>query len=348
MEELEMRMLRHIWFPVARSEDVRDAAVPAAILGVDLVVFGAGGTVTVAGRHCPHRNVALDAGRVRDGALECPYHGWLFAPGGRCVHVPSMPDGAPPPNAALRVHPSREAGGYVWAALDEPFLDLPDIAPQPGDDWELRHSAARDVGCGLRQLTENFRDISHFPFVHDATMGPDTRRVVDPYQVVRDGWHMRWEMETDLGGTALDGNAALARTIRLTHAVDLPMATAIRTSFPDGGRRFLAQYVTPLTADGNRVRTFWTLGIDRIVREEHGVSMDRMWRYEQEIFDEDYDLLETTDPPELPLELHRQVHTRADRFGLVYRRRYADLLACFAAGHDRAEPAAARAGEPVR
>jgi phenylpropionate dioxygenase-like ring-hydroxylating dioxygenase large terminal subunit len=296
--------------------------------------------------------VALDRGRIRDGVLECPYHGWRFAPGGGCVHVPSMPDGTPPPNATLRVYPSRVANGYVWAALEQPYLDLPDIAPQAGDGWELRHSAGRDVGCGLRQLTENFRDISHFPFVHSETMGPDSRRVVDPYQVVRDGWHMRFEMETELGGTALDGNAALARTIHLTHAVDLPMAAAVRTAFPDGGRRFLSQYATPITADGNRVRTYWTLGIDRIVREEHGVSMDRMWRYEDEIFEEDYHLIEALDPPESPLDLHRQVHTRADKFSLVYRRMYAELLARFAAGHGLPGPAGGRApaltGEAIR
>ncbi|MER5617797.1 Rieske (2Fe-2S) protein [Streptomyces sp. NPDC002215] len=34
--------------------------------------------VTVAQGFCPHRGVALRLGQVRDGALECPYHGWLF------------------------------------------------------------------------------------------------------------------------------------------------------------------------------------------------------------------------------------------------------------------------------
>ena len=81
MTQAEFELLAGTWLPVARTEDLRDGVVAANILGTELVVFAVDGTVTVAAAACPHRGAALWLGRITDGALECPYHGWLFAPG---------------------------------------------------------------------------------------------------------------------------------------------------------------------------------------------------------------------------------------------------------------------------
>src|SRR5439155_12134670 len=133
-----------------------------------------------------------------------------------------------------------------------------------------------------------FRDMAHFPFVHSASMGPNVRRVVEPYDVARDGWELEWVLSTDLGGTALNANQALSSELTHTYHVVLPMFTYMRTTFPDGGRRMVAQFVTPISADGLRVRLFWLVGIDAIVAKQHGVSLAEMWEYERRIFEEDY------------------------------------------------------------
>jgi nitrite reductase/ring-hydroxylating ferredoxin subunit len=51
---------------------------------------------------CPHRGARLSLDRVREGRLECPYHGWRFAAEGRCVAIPALPGFAPP--TSHRVH----------------------------------------------------------------------------------------------------------------------------------------------------------------------------------------------------------------------------------------------------
>ncbi|MER7004855.1 aromatic ring-hydroxylating dioxygenase subunit alpha [Dactylosporangium sp. NPDC000555] len=327
LAEVERRFLRHVWFPVARSEDLTDTVLPGRLLGVDLVVYRHEGTAVVAAGRCPHRGVAMWLGRTVAHGIECPYHGWVFAPKtGECVAVPSLPEGGAIGHIQLATYPVTEAYGHVWTSLAEPYLPLPELTIEPDAGWAFSHGVPHDLRCGMRQLTENFRDIAHFPFVHSGSMGPNVRRVVDPYRVTRQGWSLEWEMTTDLGGTALDGAAALANRIRLIHGVALPMAATVRTRFPDGGRRFLAQFATPLDEDGERVRLFWTLGIDRIVREVHGVDMDRMWEYEQQIFEEDYPIVENQLPVEAPLDLHTQQHTAADRYSIVYRKAYVELL----------------------
>lgn len=331
MDPVEYQLLRHTWFPVARSEDVTSRPVQANILGTKLVVYRVAGVVTVARAACPHRGVDLSMGEIREGGLECPYHGWIFEAGtGVCTHVPSLPPGSTPVRTRLHAYPVTEAYGHVWSCLEEPYLPLPDLADVATVEWQLAYGEPNDLACGMRQLTENFRDMGHFPFVHQGSMGSDVRRVVDPYQVHRDGWDLEWELSTDLGGTALEGNAALGTQQTLTYHLSLPMFAWIRTSFPDGGRRLVAQFATPITEDGLTVREFWVVGIDRIVAEQHGVSIEQMWEYERVIFEEDFPIVENQEPREAPLEVRGQAHAPADKYAIAYRRTYVELLETFA------------------
>jgi len=182
----------------------------------------------------------------------------------------------------------------------------------------------------MRQLTENFRDMAHFAFVHTGTMGPNVRREVDPYTVGRIGWDLEWALTTELGGTALEGNSALANTQTLTYRLTPPMSAYVRTSFPDGSGRFVAQFATPVNREGTRVRQFWIVGIDETVSGAHGVSLEEMWEYERQIFAEDYPIVENQWPAEAPLDTRTQVHTRSDKYSLVFRRLYVELLERFA------------------
>src|SRR5437762_12690366 len=102
MDDRERRLLRRTWFPLARAEDVARGPVAGNILGTELVVYPGPDGPTVAQGRCPHRGMALWLGGMREGNLECPYHGWLFAPGtGRCAEVPSLGPGVPLPRVRL-------------------------------------------------------------------------------------------------------------------------------------------------------------------------------------------------------------------------------------------------------
>lgn len=122
----EYEMLQHVWFHVVRVADLTDGITDGNILGQELVVYGERDSVTVAQGLCPHRGMALRLGRFRDGALECPYHGWLFQVGsGRCTRIPSLPAGSRGPHAQLRTYPARIAYGMVWSCLGSPAEPLP-------------------------------------------------------------------------------------------------------------------------------------------------------------------------------------------------------------------------------
>nr|WP_239064119.1 MULTISPECIES: Rieske 2Fe-2S domain-containing protein [unclassified Streptomyces] len=326
--------MRHLWVPVARVEDVRrEGVVRARILDTELVVYGVDGVITVADAACPHRGAALWEGRVEDGALECPYHGWLFAPEtGHCTLIPSLPPRTRLPAVSLRTHPALELYGHVWTSLDEPYLPPPEINGYSPETWDLACGNPADLSCGMRQLTENFRDTAHFPFVHQKSMGPDVQRVVPPYEVERRDWQLSWSLTTDLGGTALDGHGDLANDQTITYSLAMPMTASALTVFPDGSRRLVAQFAVPIATDGLTVRQFWVVGVEKDAT--HGVSLPEMWEYERLIFEEDFHIVENQHPKEAPLTGNTQAHTRADRYSLAYRRAYVDMLEQFADDHD--------------
>ena len=101
-------VLRQYWQPVALIEEFDPELDPGMqarplksvrVLGEDLVLFkDADGSWGLIDRACPHRGADLSFGRLDPledgGGLRCPFHGWKFAPDGRCLDTPAEPPGS--------------------------------------------------------------------------------------------------------------------------------------------------------------------------------------------------------------------------------------------------------------
>jgi phenylpropionate dioxygenase-like ring-hydroxylating dioxygenase large terminal subunit len=131
------------------------------------VVFrGAGGVPGVLEDRCPHRNAPLSAGRVRDGELECGYHGWRFDGCGSCTAVPGL-ERAGGERRSVPSHATVERDGLVWfwpTAGEEPDgrpFALPDLGPGTRQ-VVLRH----DIAAPMAAVIENTLDVPHTAFLH--------------------------------------------------------------------------------------------------------------------------------------------------------------------------------------
>ena len=176
------------WYPVARSMDL-DRPRLATLLGEELVVYRtAGGTAAVASNRCPHRGAGLYLGEVAGEGIACPYHGWQFAAdGGQCTLVPSLNAGEKiPPGAVISTYPAVEQWDLVFTCIGDPFTGPPDPPELHEDEWDFGPGDPIPIRVGVSAMTENYRDVSHFPFVHQATIGP-TPEVVEPLDVRREG-----------------------------------------------------------------------------------------------------------------------------------------------------------------
>jgi vanillate O-demethylase monooxygenase subunit len=314
----ELELLRRLWFPVARVEDVgHERPAAAELLDTKLVVYRGSGPPTVATDRCPHRGSKLSMGRMVNGAIECPYHGWRFSSDGNCVCVPSQPEAGP--HTILGTWPTVEKYGLIWTCLGPPLIPVPSLPLIDQADHEstkeIAQGAPFDVRCGLRTVTENFFDSSHFAFVHPVTIAPETP-IVPSFTVERNGWTLSWEFPF----TVLDADEAL-----LSYEVTLPSVAQFAMFCPDGAWFVLVQVVTPLGTQPVRSRSFWFVAANPAYRERHRGLAEEV-AYQATVFAEDVPVIESLDPPEVPLRSDEHVHVRADRNATAYRRLFRELL----------------------
>lgn len=76
--ELDYRALAGQWHVVCQSSDVgSDQPKAVRLLGEELVLWRDDqGKVNAWKDYCGHRGAKLSLGCIKQGQIECPYHGW--------------------------------------------------------------------------------------------------------------------------------------------------------------------------------------------------------------------------------------------------------------------------------
>ena len=167
------------WHPIATSAQLKLKPLSRRLLGEPLVAFRSSASVAVLVDRCPHRNVALSEGRVRDGDLECRYHGWRFNGVGICTLTPGA---SHPARVRSQCLSSVERDGVIWASLAKeppPFPVLPNPIGEDGFDsfwWAVKPSQASFIDA-----MENFLDPAHPHFLHEGIVR--SGRVRNPVEV---------------------------------------------------------------------------------------------------------------------------------------------------------------------
>jgi len=167
-------MLRRYWWPVAFAEAVDKRPTRVRVLGEDLVLFRDGRAgFGLLGLYCAHRRASLEFGRVEAAGIRCCYHGWLYAPDGRCLEQPAEPIGS---SFHTRVrqpaYAAEEKGGLIFAYLGpEPRPLVPSYDVLLREDG-VRVLRARQGLCNWLQAAENAVDMPHLPWLH-ASVYPD-------------------------------------------------------------------------------------------------------------------------------------------------------------------------------
>jgi phenylpropionate dioxygenase-like ring-hydroxylating dioxygenase large terminal subunit len=183
--------LRDYWYIAAESRALRASPIHRTILGEHVVLFrDERGNPAALRDRCAHRNMRLSAGKVRDGRIECPYHGWTYSRDGACVGIPSLDvrsqvaggrsqegndDQSCDPRPATRdlimpridAFPAIERDGFVWIWMGsaepsrEPFRF--EHAGERG--WTTFRMTTRFEASAFACL-ENFLDVPHTVYVH--------------------------------------------------------------------------------------------------------------------------------------------------------------------------------------
>ena len=138
-------------------------------LGNEMVGWrGTDGKLCIANAFCPHLGAKLTpeaGGSIRDGHLVCPFHGFTYDSSGACIATPLA---APSPACRLKVFPTEEINGFVFAYFDEtgrtPDWRLPSI-DETG--WTRTLTHVYSLKTHPQETTENVIDLNHLSVLHD-------------------------------------------------------------------------------------------------------------------------------------------------------------------------------------
>lgn len=168
-------MIPNQWYAILESRSVpKSRPVGLVRMGERLVLWrDKAGQVVCLEDRCAHRGTALSIGRVVDGCVACPYHGFRYGPDGECKHMPLAGEGARiPKGLSVKRYVTREENGFIWLWWGEErshYPEVPWIDDIPRDDKEtVQHSEVWPFNYA--RLMENHLDVHHWAFVHSSIM----------------------------------------------------------------------------------------------------------------------------------------------------------------------------------
>jgi phenylpropionate dioxygenase-like ring-hydroxylating dioxygenase large terminal subunit len=315
-----MNALQDWWLPLAAESDLAPGrCLPAQHFEQRLVLWQGAEGPAVFDDRCPHRGASLSLGRVHEGVLECPYHGWRFAQDGCCVEVPAVPGFQPPATHAAQAWRLQGRHGLLWVAGSGATQDEPFAPPL------LEGLPAKRVLCGpfevatsAPRVVENFLDTAHFGFVHEGWLGARDHLNVPDYEVQPDALgrpgvpHYRaWQPQASSAAT---GGA----WIDYRYQVLSPLSALLQKQASAGGTD--EAYVLWTSPTGPESCRAWFT----IATSDLGADDERLRQFQQTIFAQDQPVLESQRPRQLPLS-GGEVHSAADRFSAAYRRWLRDI-----------------------
>ena len=310
------------WHVVATSAEL-DAAgglLPVRLLGKGWVLARLDEVIAALPDRCPHRRVPLSAGRIVGRELECCYHGWRFAADGHCTAIPAL--GATEPPSGMRVRPAHavvERYGLVWLAPEQPLTPFPELpeCEDPAYQWSVLPPRRTRVSAGV--VIDNFFDVAHFSYLHSETFGITEPVTLADATFARDGWQARLVHATRLRESA-GGEQRVA-----TYTMTAPFAMHLGLLFPATGEHQMVAFV----AQPEDASTTVVYKLVALPRTDAPDALAAVERFEVQVLEEDLAVLELIEDPALVLDLHGELHTKADRASIELRRILADL--CVAA-----------------
>lgn len=240
------------WFPIALSKNVSTRPTRVMLFGQPLVLarLGDGRALALEDR-CPHRGVALSAGRVSGSSIQCPYHGWTFDAAGHCVAMPGTEDNEPIGSIRVPTYSAQERDGLIWVSQHSE-RSLPERIQTMNPD-RRRFLKVMTWQAPILEAQENFLDALHTHLVHPGLVRRDSkRRAVTVLTCSQgDGFSVDYQGQSDQSGL-LYRLFESRRTRERAHFSGLSVAQ-IEYRYASGWAAFITLCFSPTTSESTRV-----------------------------------------------------------------------------------------------
>ena len=262
-------VLRRYWIPVALAAEVEDVPLAIRALGEDLVLFRTGsGEYGMIYPRCIHRGADMRYGKIDVDGIACCYHGWKFAPDGRCLAQPCEPTfDAEKYRVRQPWYPVREQYGLIFAYMGpldrkpplpryDVFEDLAADRMLQADGDSLGSGGPDRMPCNWFQTHENVMDPAHVSVLHQGQFPPEMAQAFA-------------ENDFDVSEGLIYGHAAKTlpngMTMRMSAELVFPNIRIIPDPFLTGmGRAQMIGWTLPIDDHMTRIFTVLNLAKDQV------------------------------------------------------------------------------------
>ena len=322
------KVLRRFWYPVMPAARLDAGPQPFTLLGEALVLWRPeGGAPAALEDRCCHRTAQLSKGFCEGANLVCGYHGWTYDRTGKCVRIPQFQDQRIPANSRVRSFRCEARYGYVWVALEDPLVGIPEF-PEGADPSFRQIDQFYEVwNCAGLRLMENSFDMSHIAFVHRRTFGIIEQPKPELMRITPGEWGLETYVETpvknaDATAKAVTGttDGVTVRTMRGTWY--MPFTRRLAISYPNGLKHHIITNATPID-DRSSMIVQWCYRNDA----EADVPASEIIAFDRAVTAEDREILESTEY-DACIDTSRRIeyHMETDKPGLIMRQKLLELL----------------------
>ena len=319
-------VFRRFWYPVVPLDRLAEGPQAFELLNEPLVIWlDEAGNPAVLRDRCCHRTAKLSLGKVDQGRICCPYHGWEFGSDGACKHVPQLEDdGKIPGTYRVDAYRCTERYGYVWVCLEDPLVDIPEIAEASDADYRLIQEFYELWECAGLRVMENELDLAHPTFVHTTTFGSEEHPTPDALEITETDWGIHVFGKLGVVNPELQQKNLKtddAKTFRtLTMDWLMPFTIKLKITYPNGLEHIVVNTMTPVSDRTSQMVQF-------CVRNdtEADTPAEDVIAFDRAVTLEDKQILESTDF-DVPLSPALEQHMLTDRPGITIRKKVAALL----------------------
>jgi len=253
------------------------------------------GKVTVLPDRCLHRNSLLSMeGRIKNGCLVCPYHGWEYNQNGQVVHIPSEgPETQVTRNLQLELIPTIEQDGLIWIypGTSEKMKDKipPFRLPRFGETEWNHYVMITDFNNEATNLAENFMDVPHTVYVHKGWFRDKKSQQVPMTVETKNGsvlvtYHQKEDQFSFMARILLNPNG---KPMRHTDQFIFPNMTKVEYYFGDKNGFIINSHISPISKLKSRVYTYIAYRVPFIGK----VVKPYVQYYTRQVIEQDVDIM---------------------------------------------------------
>ena len=206
---------------------------------------------------CLHRNAKLSDGKVNNGQISCPYHGWKYRGDGTLAEIPAVCSEHLQQDVSLKTYPCIEQDGFIWVVPSEvPATERPTPFPFLNKKGWTNFVMTTDFNAPVEACLENFLDCPHATHVHKGWFRTPTREKV--HAVVRtldDGAVAEYFNEPRKKSVVWRLLSKTKASMQHTDRFIAPATSRVDYIFSDKRHYTITSSCTPLAAEVTRVYT---------------------------------------------------------------------------------------------